>query len=387
MTTTSKRTVVLIGGGPIIAGKEIMLLTLGRGLRNLGYGVKFITSVWGGKGDFVARLKSEGFDFSRVRLGFISIAMQWKPFIWTLDQLRYWPSLVIGYLGAIKRAAPTAVVHTNWHHALLLLPFLNRHRDIYWSHEIVPVHRRYAVVFRAISARVAAMVCVSNAVGRELLALGIDPAKIIVIHNSVLVDAVRSQARTTPPLRLGIIGQIGVWKGHGDVLDALAMLPNAAEDVVLKIFGTGDARYIAELKAKAATLGLTDRIEWSGFVSDTQEILGQIDVCLMPSRHAEAFGLSALEAGIGGRPVICTDTGGLPEVVEGGETGYIVEKARPDQLAHAIERFLQRPELVAVMGEAGRNRAFSQFCYSRFIERFVQLIDGLQRHDSNSASC
>lgn len=372
---------LLIGGGNIIAGKEIMLLTLARGLRGAGMNVEFITSIWGGKDEFVSRLQSEGFKFYRLRLGFISLSLSWKPIIWTLDQLRYWPSLVVGYLKVIKTAVPTAVVHTNWHHALLLMPFLDRDRDIYWVHEIVPYKRHYRHVFRAISDRVAFMVCVSHAVARSLEVLGIDRAKIVVIHNSVPHAASLPPPECKMPLRLGMVGQVGAWKGHDDVLVALTMLPGGAANVVLKIFGRCDTEYAAALKAKAEVLRVSGQIEWMGFVSSHLEIFSQIDVCLMPSRVEESFGLAALEAGTNGRPVICTALGGLPEIVNNGETGVLIEPSRPDQLAAAVELLIRRPELAVAMGDAARIRVRKEFSQEIFLEKFGLLIEGLKQED------
>lgn len=370
-------TVLLVGGGNIIAGKEIMLLSLGRGLRDAGFNVEFVTSIWGGKDKFVTRLESESFRFHRLRLGFISITLGWNPIMWTLDQLRYWPSLVAGYRKVVRRAAPAAVIHTNWHHALLLLPFLNPRRDIYWNHEIIPKQRRHRRVFRAIADRVALVVCVSHAAARSLEALGIDPAKLVVIHNSLPPEPALPVLEPKKPLRLGIIGQIGAWKGHDDVLDALAILSKGPEDVIVRIFGQADSEYSAELERKAAALGIADRVQWMGFVSRQVDIYGRIDVCLMPSRVEESFGLAALEAGRNGRPVICTALGGLAEIVKHGETGFLIGSCRPDQLAEAIEIFLRRPELIVSMGDAARKRVQGEFSHESFVEKFRLAIGRL----------
>jgi len=375
--TASKTSVLLVGGGNVIAGKEIMLITLARGLRKAGINVEVVTSIWGGKGEFVSQLRSEGFEFHRVRLGFISMTLSWRPIIWTLDQLRYWPSLVVGYLKAVEAAAPKAVIHTNWHHALLLAPFLSPRRDIYWSHEIIPKKRRYRSVFRAIANRVALVVCVSSAVARSLEALGIDPAKVVVIRNSLPLDQPLPVLESRKPMRLGIIGQIGAWKGHDDVLDALVILLSRSADVIVKIFGRADSEYADDLKRKAVALRVAERIEWMGFVSSQRDIYGQIDICLMPSRGEEAFGLAALEAGLNGRPVICSACGGLREIVLHGETGFLVEARHPEQLAAAVENFLRRPELVVTMGEAARRHVRKEFAYEKFVNGFRHAIDEL----------
>jgi glycosyltransferase involved in cell wall biosynthesis len=376
-------TVVIVGGGVIIAGKEIMMLNLARGLRSAGYRPVFVTSVWGGKDAFVSRLKAENFEYFRVRSGFISKTLSWKPILWTIIQLAYWPSLLIGYWRAIKTAAPIAVIHTNWHHALLLLPLLDRRRDIYWSHEIIGGARHFHWIFNAIAKRVARIVCVSRAVSRAMERVGVPTTKLTVVHNGVSFAETVPPPRTELPLRLGIVGQIGPWKGHDDALAALAQLPR--ESAVLKIFGSGQHDYVTALKRKAEALGISDRIEWCGFVSNPEDIFAGVDICLMPSRVEESFGMAAIEANSFGRPVICTPLGGLSEIVFNKITGFHVPERNPDSLASSIKEFVQHPKSVMSMGSAARERAESEFSARRFMEDFIAVIAAIAGHASGNA--
>ena len=155
----------------------------------------------------------------------------------TLDQMRYWPSLAYGYSRLVAATAPRAIIHTNWHHALLLLPFLSPHRDIFWIHECYPQTSRYGRMLRAIAKKVGRVVCVSRAVARSVLALGVPESQVVVIHNGLpLHDSIAAPGER-PPLRLGIVGQIGPWKGHEDLLEALALLA-----------ARWDSSYIASLR-------------------------------------------------------------------------------------------------------------------------------------------
>lgn len=370
--------IVLVGGGNMIAGKEIMMLVLARGLREAGVRVEFITSLWGGKGEFVSRLDAEGFKYYRARLGFISLSMSWKPFIWTLDQLRYWPSLVIGYLNAIRAAAPNAVVHTNWHHAMLLLPFLDRHRDIYWSHEIVPDKWHYGVVFRAIAERVALIVCVSHAAARSLVNLGIEPERIVVIHNGIpeLSSAFSDADSVRTCICVGIAGQIGAWKGHDDLVDAFARLARTHETLILKIVGNCEGEFAIALKGRIAALGLERRVVSAGFVNDRKLIYADMDICVVPSRSEDPLPTTAIEAGFCGLPVVATATGGLPEIVEDGVTGLLVPVATPHELADAIDRLVRSPDLRRRMGANARARMRRLFSEQRFIQDFSHRILG-----------
>jgi glycosyltransferase involved in cell wall biosynthesis len=366
--------VIVVGGGANVSGKEIMMLGLARGLRAARFDVRFITSIWSGNGDFIARLDTEGFKYDRARLGFISMSLSWKPFIWTFDQVRHWPSLVAAYRQIVRNAQPRAVIHTNWHHALLLLPWLDARRDIYWAHEVMPVNARYRRLFRAIANRVAYVVCVSKTVADSVRRLGVDHEKIVVVHNGTALDDTPDTRVLAMPVRLGIAGQVAEWKGHDDLVEAIARLDDR-RSVVVSVFGRGNAEYVAALEQKAQRLGVADRIEWRGFVAATRDIYDEIDVCLVPSRFEEPFGLVALEAGMRGRAVIATRVGGLSEIVVDGETGLLVEPSRPDRLAAAISSLVNEPDRITAMGGAARIRCRREFSYERFIERFTEVID------------
>lgn len=364
-------TVVLVGGGGIVSGKEIMMLALGRGLRDAGFKVEFITSLWGGEGEFASRLKCDGFKFYCVRLGFISISFKWKPLIWTLDQVRYWPSLVVGYLGALRAAAADIVIHTNWHHALLLLPFLNPKRDIYWSHEIVPNKWHYSQVFRAIADRTAFIVCVSHAAARSLTDLGIDPVKIAVIHNGIAdIGSDHADTVNRPRLCIGIVGQIGAWKGHADLVGAFSLIARTNAGPILKIVGTCENEFATSLRKRIAELGLDDRVIWAGYVRDQALIYDDMDICVVPSRTEDPLPTTAIEAGLCGLPVVATTTGGLPEIVEHGVTGLLVPTGVPTQLAEAIEILIRDPKLRHTMGQNGRERMRRLYSKQRFVRDF-----------------
>lgn len=371
------RTVQIVCGAGLVSGKEIVCLLLARGLRDAGWNPGFMTSRWS-DGEFVQRLERDGFKFDLLRLGFISASPRLAPALMTLDQLRCWPALAYGYMHRVAATSPRVIIHTNWHHALLLLPFLTPHRDIFWVHDRFPNKPHYARVLRLIGRRVGRIVCVSQAVADSVLALGIPESRIAIIHNGVpLADAMhyRDGEQT---LRLGIVGQVAPWKGHEDLIDALALLTSDEPRIRLRIFGVGDPAYVASLERRLADRGVGKMVEWCGFVNNQADIYRAIDVCVVPSRVEEALGMSALEAGAFGRPVICSSRGGLREIVEDGVTGLVVEAERPEQLAQAISLLARHPDLVGKMAESARKRVRSEFSIARFVERFVQLFDQLE---------
>jgi glycosyltransferase involved in cell wall biosynthesis len=370
-------TVLIVCPAGIVSGKEIVSLHLARGLRDAGWNPEFVTSSWS-DGEFVRRLEQHGFKYRRLHIGFISASLRLDPLLMTLDQLRFWPALAYRYARLIKATAPRAVIHTNWHHALLLLPFLKPHRDIFWVHECFPNTSRYSHVLRAIAKKVGRVVCVSHAVARTITALGVPESHVVVVHNGLPPFDPIPAPGGQPALRAGIVGQIAPRKGHDDLIDALALLCRDGAHATLRIFGAGDPEYVASLKRKVSKLQLDDKVQWCGFVRSQVEIYTNLDICVVPTRIEEPFATSALEAGGFGRPVICSARGGLPEIIEHGVTGFAVEAQRPDQLANAMKSFAHDPLLIKTMGEAARNRIQTEFSLERFIAQFTQVIEEIQ---------
>ena len=101
-----------------------------------------------------------------------------------------------------------------------------------------------------------------------------------------------------------------------------------------------------------------------------------IDICAVPSRFSEPFGLVAAEAGARGIPVVATRRGGLPEIVEHGETGYLVEAEAPPELAERLRELVGHPKQRRKMGRAARNRIGQVFSKEQMVNRLEShLLD------------
>jgi len=367
--------VAIVCGAGIVSGKEIMVLELITGLRQEGYAVDVVTSSWG-SGEFRKRCETLKFPTYIMRLGFISATLSWKSVYMTAHQLFRWPGLLMSYSRFLISSHPRKVIHTNWHHLLLLAPFLKPERDLFWLHEVIPNKSQYRVFFRWLERRLQCFVAVSHAAAASLRRIGVAEKKIRIIYNGISdpASAGAPVERQGEQLIVGIVGQIGAWKGHEDLLEGFALVSPTAPAAQLHVFGKGSADYEAGLREKAASQGITDRVVWRGFVSNRFDIYNQMDICVVPSRSHEPFPTVAIEAAFFGIPVIASRQGGLPEIVSDRETGFLVDANQPAQLASKLEMLLRDARMRKAMGTRARSRALEKFNRQRFINDSVDLL-------------
>lgn len=366
----------IICGAGYVAGKEIMVLELAQGLAERDRSVHLVVSSWN-DGDFSRRLTEAKLAFKMLPIGFISITLTLACMRMTLAQIIRWPRLLRGYRDFLRTIRPRKVIHTNWHHLLLLSPFLRPNRDLFWLHEVVPNQRHYRIVFQFLTRRLQCFVAVSHAVSESLQRLGIPDHKIRMIHNGLTdpTGGVERPSVSNGTLRLGIAGQIGAWKGHDDLLDAFGIISPQWPTAELHIFGQGSKDYERQLRQRTTELDIADRVKWHGFVTDRGDIFGSVEIFVVPSRFEEPLATVAIEASAFGLPVVATRRGGLPEIVEDGVTGILVPSENPARLAEAIQRLLADPNLRHAMGARARQQMVEHFSSERFIRDFLTLLE------------
>ena len=365
--------VAIVCGAGIVSGKEIMALELAKGLRDKGCEVEVVTSSWG-NGEFRRRLQDENLPAHIMRLGFISATLNFDCMRMTAHQMLFWPTLLRSYRQVLCKIRPDKIIHTNWHHLLLLWPFLNLKRDLFWVHDIVlPRYRR---LFRSFERRLNAFVPVSHAVAKSIEKLGIPKTKIHVIYSGIEDPAQGPATSNGKPrlLAIGIVGQIGPWKGHEDLLAAFSRGVACDPTIELHVFGKGQPEYEKHLNKQAVTLGIENKIIWHGFVADRAKVYQSMDICVVPSRCDEALGMVAIEAAFFGIPVIASRRGGLQEVVEDDVTGLLFPSGEIDKLASALNRLVGDADLRQAMGTKARQRMIAKFSQDGFIGDFFRLL-------------
>ena len=171
---------------------------------------------------------------------------------------------------------------------------------------------------------------------------------------------------------LGMACRLVEQKGIPYALEALRRIRSEFPRAHLVIAGDGEKA--AELRRLASLLSIADRVHWLGWRSDAADLMAAFDVFLLPSLH-EGFGLVLLEAMSRRVPIIASRVSAIPEVVQHGETGILVEPRDADALAKAMTRLLNDRALRKYMGLLGAARLEEHFSVERMVSGTLAVYE------------
>ena len=178
-------------------------------------------------------------------------------------------------------------------------------------------------------------------------------------------------------------GRLDPRKGQDHVIAALPRVREAIPDVCYLITGTGQHRDALEAAARAA--GVADLVVFGGRVEadEIAAVYHACDVFVMNSRrlghNVEGFGIVCLEAAAAGKPVLGGNTGGVPDALDDGVTGHLVDPEDPEDIARRLIELLSDEDRARAMGEAGRARVRRDFDEAAFARRVRGFADGVRR--------
>ncbi|MGQ9661183.1 MAG: glycosyltransferase family 4 protein [Kiritimatiellia bacterium] len=196
-----------------------------------------------------------------------------------------------------------------------------------------------------------------------------------------LPEPVDGEVFNYPPRAAGTVDFLCVarfvrWKGHKELLYAWN-LARRKTSVPIRLVLVGDGPTLGEIRADAARMGLGDSVIFCGPHKNAGGMFRYADVGILLSIEPEAFGLVLLEAMSRGRPVIGSCLGGIPEVVEPGKSGLLVDPLSPTEVAEAICRLAESPELRHGLGQHGYRRWRQHFTVTRMVAEYRSYFENL----------
>ncbi len=223
----------------------------------------------------------------------------------------------------------------------------------------------------------------------EQLAQILPGKPIYILKNAIDLEPYQAIARERVvgsserrPLRVLYLGYIWKAKGSYDLVQAAGMLASLREQVVIDLVGS-EMRppELEQLTHLIQDIGLTGMVNLHppAFGKDKLDFFRGADIFVYPS-YSEGMPMAVIEAMASGLPIVASTAGGLPDLVQDGVNGLLVEPGQPDQLAAALHSLAGDPTLRRSLGEQSARLAAEHFDIEQHIDRLVTIYTRYSRH-------
>lgn len=211
---------------------------------------------------------------------------------------------------------------------------------------------------------------------------GIDPI------NSVPTSSLREELSL--PAGAQIILMLAVYeprKGHDFMIRVMQDVVAAVPEAYLLVCGDGTEKERQVVQNLRSMSTVAAHVVLQPHRPDIGNVMGQVQMLVAPSQSYESFGYTVVEAMACALPVVVTDVGGLPEVVEQGVTGYVVSRQEAGEFAARIIHLLRNEALRHQMGQMGRKRFEEHFLAERMSREYVRLTDSSAMIGDDCVGC
>lgn len=270
--------------------------------------------------------------------------------------------------------SPAEVAHMAWIAGGLAFSFTAHAKDLYTT----PVEALRPRL------RAAAFVITCTRFNADHIA-GLDPAdctlreRLHVLYHGTDIRRFNPIGRRPEPGRVLSVGRLVPKKGYPVLLQALALLAARGVDFTCDVFGEGELR--PALETEIGRLGLLSRVRLRG-ATPQEELLPEywrasvfaLTPMVMPGGDRDGIPNVLVEAMASAVPVISTRVSGIPELIEHGRDGLLVEPADAAAITDAIEQLLRDPELASCLGHAGRRKVERLFDLRRNTRCLLDLL-------------
>jgi glycosyltransferase involved in cell wall biosynthesis len=210
-----------------------------------------------------------------------------------------------------------------------------------------------------------------------------------VVYNPVDAARFDPERVSTAPVReryhadgplIGAVGRLTPRKRQTDLIEAFPTVLQSHPDATLLLVGGQyeglGTEYETRVNRRIEALGIEDSVVVTGFVDDIESMIATLDVLVHPAEK-EPLGRVIIEALLLETPVVAAGDGGIPEIVDHGETGLLVPQGNPAAIADAVLRLLADPDWAASMARAGRQSAREQFDPDRIVAAQERIYDAV----------
>ena len=357
-------------------GPERQMLGLARGIRDHANSTFLSFSENGRCRSFLSAVKQQGFeavalkhDTPKLRASAREIADQLRRIGATVLLCHGYKANVLGRIAARRAGIPVVAVSRGWtgeSFRVRMYERLDRFHLRFMDH----------------------VVAVSGAQGQKVRYTGVKPDRITVIPNAIDPDRFvdvdpRYRVRIerffrTPKTRIiGAAGRLSPEKGFEVFISAAARVLDVHPDCGFVLFGHGPCK--ESLQQQIGMLGLGGSVVLGGFRNDLDRFIPQLDL-FVQSSYTEGLPNVILEACAASVPVVATDVGGTPEIIEDGVSGLLVPAGDSERLAERMLEALESEEDLRELGFQGRQRVLESFSFPAQVSGYLELFDRLLPH-------
>lgn len=236
------------------------------------------------------------------------------------------------------------------------------------------------------------IIAVSHFIKKEIIGIGIDDTRITVIHHGIDQNKFNPKTDTSkilkkyPQIKNKKVvfhpARIGLAKGCDTSIKAMSFVKEDYPDIMLVLAGSkniidwGETQQkdIAYLVSLIKHFKLEENCLIDSFtLEEMEELYAASDVCVYPSSSNEPFGLTMLEAMASAKPIIITNSGGMPEVIDDGINGYVIPVREFELLAAKIKTLLGDKKLRNRLGYTGRQIVEAQYTKERVTNDILSI--------------
>ena len=240
---------------------------------------------------------------------------------------------------------------------------------------------------RWLYARLTYIIAISREIKQNVIeTCPIPEEKVKLIYNGVDLEKFNPEKTDSGRIRkefiinedelvIGMLGRFSYGKGHEEFLSAAKELLKKYQHLRFMIVGepsSGEGEYASRIKNLVKEYNIADKVIFTGFRSDIPDLLSSMDIFTFPS-HSEAFGNALIEAMAMGKPSVCSNSAGVPEIAVEGKTGYFFKKQDADDLTVKLELLINSPERRITFGEAARYHVRQNFDLIRTTDKILAL--------------
>lgn len=201
--------------------------------------------------------------------------------------------------------------------------------------------------------------------------------KIRVVYNGINIDEFFMERGLDKKniWKIGMIGRFSVLKGHYYFIESINILKKKGnKDIRGIIYGSGSKGFKRKIEKWIEEKELKDYIKIIEN-KNSKEIMKEIDILVIPSIEPEGFGRVIVEGMISGIPVIATNIGAVPEIIENGKTGFLIEPKDSSKIAEYIEKLIKNHDLYIEISKNAQKESIQRFNLDKMVDGILKIYE------------